>query len=108
MDLGQGKAEEIISYNQLLDFLEQDQFANDLSNDGLFKYRDIIGHQGPLKPGDPDYQGSSYNVQIEWETGEITYLPLRVIAKDDPITCAAYAKKHNLLQKEGWKQFRRY
>ena len=108
IEIGQEKAEEVISYNKLLDFIEQDNFANDLSNDGLFQYRDIIGHQGPLEPGDPDYQGSKYNVQVEWETGEITYVPLRLIAADDPVTCAAYAKKKDLLHLPGWKRFRRY
>ena len=53
----------------------------------LFKFRAIIGHQGPLAASDPDWKGSKYNVQVEWETGEITYKPL--IADDDPVTCAA-------------------
>ena len=35
---------------------------------------------------------SKYNVQVEWETGEITFEPLSIIAADDPVTCAAYAK----------------
>jgi len=26
-----------------------------------------MGHQGPLRQGDPHYAGSRYNVQIEWE-----------------------------------------
>ena len=34
---------------------------------------------------------------VEWETGEITKEPLSIIAQDDPVTCAAYAKQHNLL-----------
>ena len=34
---------------------------------------------------------------VEWETGEITEEPLPIIAVDDPVTCAAYAKKHLLL-----------
>ena len=34
---------------------------------------------------------------VEWETGEITVEPLSIIAQDDPVTCAAYAKEHNLL-----------
>ena len=34
---------------------------------------------------------------VEWETGEITKEPLSIIAADDPITCAAYVKEHNLL-----------
>ena len=35
---------------------------------------------------------------IEWETGEITFEPLSVIAADDPITCAAYAKEKKFIQ----------
>jgi hypothetical protein len=49
-----------------------------------------------------------YNVLVEWETGETTYEPLDMIASDDPVTCAEYAMKHNLLDTSGWKRFRRY
>ena len=59
----------------------------------LFKFRAIIGHQGPLLVSDPDWKGSKYNVQVEWETGEITFEPLSIVAADDPVTCAAYAKE---------------
>ena len=31
---------------------------------------------------------------------------LSIIAADDPVTCAAYAKEHNLLAVEGWHRFR--
>ena len=41
---------------------------------------DPQGHQGPLAASDPDWKGSKYNVQVEWETGEITYEPLSIIA----------------------------
>jgi hypothetical protein len=44
-------------------------------------------------------------VLVEWETGEITYEPLDLIASDDPVTCAEYAKKHNLLDIPGGKHF---
>ena len=71
----------------------------------LFKIRAIIGHQGPLKATDPDWKGSKYNVQVEWKTGEITFEHLSVIAVDDPVTCAAYAKQHDLLALEGWHRF---
>ena len=37
---------------------------------------------------------------------EIIYEPLSVIAADDPVTCAAYAKQHDLLAVEGWHRFR--
>ena len=76
LDIGNGKVEELISYNELLDYLETAQH-NDLGKDQeLFKFRAIIGHQGPLKATDPDWRGSKYNVQVEWETGEVTFEPL--------------------------------
>ena len=43
---------------------------------------------------------------IEWETGEVTSEPLKIIAADDPVTCAIYAKDHDLLDQPGWKQFK--
>ena len=72
----------------------------------LYKFRAIIGHQGPLLASDPDWKGSKNNVQVEWETGEITFEPLSIIAADDPVTCAAYAKENDLLALEGWRRFR--
>ena len=32
--------------------------------------------------------------------------PLPIITVDDPVTCAVYAKKHNLLNLPGWKRFK--
>ena len=72
----------------------------------LYRFRAIIGHQGPLIASDPDWKGSKYNVQVEWETGEITFEPLSIIAANDPVTCAAYAKENDLLALEGWCRFR--
>ena len=40
------------------------------------------------------------------ETGEITLDPLSVLAADDPITCAAYAKEKNLYNIDRWKRFK--
>jgi hypothetical protein len=45
-------------------------------------------------------------VLVEWENGEITTEPLLVIAADNPVTCAVYAREHDLLDVEGWKHFR--
>ena len=69
----------------------------------LYKFRARIGHEGPLKATDPNWKGSKYNGQIEWETGEITFEPLSVLAAADPITCAAYAKERNLYNLDAWK-----
>ena len=72
----------------------------------LDRFRAIIGHIGPLLASDPDWKGSKYNVQVEWESGEITFEPVSIIADDDPVTCAAYAKENGLLALEGWCRFR--
>ena len=54
LDNGNGKVEQLISYNQLLDHLDTAQ-DNCLGMDQeLFKFRSTIGHQGPLKATDPD------------------------------------------------------
>ena len=92
LDIGNGRVEELISYNQLFDHLETAQ-DNDLGMDQvLFKFRAIIGHQGSLKATDAESKGSKDNDQVEWETREVTFEPHSVIAADDPVTCAAYAK----------------
>ena len=106
LDIGNGKAEELISYNQLLQHLENAQDHDMGMDQELFKFRAIIRHQGPLLASDPDWKGSKYNVQVEWETGKITFEPLSIIAADDPVTCAAYAKENDLLALEGWRRFR--
>ena len=94
--------EEILSYNEILDKLESED-----GEDSIWKFKSLDAHQGPLKPGDPSYKGSRWNVRVRWESGETTYKPLSVIAKTDPVTCAIYAKENNLLELEGWKQFAR-
>ena len=76
--------------------------------DSLFKFRDIVAHQGPNESTDPNHKGSKYNVMVEWESGEVTYEPLTLISKDDQITCAVYTKKHDLLDTTGWKHLKRY
>jgi hypothetical protein len=65
-----------------------------------------VGHQGPLLQHDKDYNGSRFNLLVEWENGEITTEPLSVIAANNPVTCAVYAREHDLHDIEGWKHFR--
>ena len=99
--VGNDQAEEIITYNQMLEHISR----ND-DDAVVWKFKRITSHQGPLKPEHKDYNGSSYNVMVEWENGEITAEPLSIIAADDPVTCAIYAREHNLLDKPGWKHFK--
>ena len=74
--IGNGKLEEIISYNQLVNHLEAAANEDEEISDDLYKVRALIGHQGPLKPTDPNWKGCKYNVLVDWETGEKTYKPL--------------------------------
>ena len=97
------KCEEIVAHNDTVDFIEKDE-----TWDGVWKFREIQAHQGPLKPSDPNYKGSRYNVQILWETGEISWEPLTKKDKTgtydcDRVTVAIYAKAHGLLNTPGWK-----
>ena len=101
ISVGDDQFEEVITYNQLLDYIEKDPHKNI-----YWKFKRITAHQGPLNDKHPDYMGSKYNVMVEWENGEITSEPLSTIAADDPVTCAIYAKENGLLEQDGWKRFK--
>jgi len=94
--------EEILTYNEILNYIEQ----QDDDGTKVWKFRHITAHEGPLKPSDPSYKGSKYNVMIEWENGEVPSKPLTIIAADNPVTCAIYAKENGLLDLDGWKWFK--
>ena len=107
LKINKDQAEIIMSYNQLMDYVQKGTDAEE-DPDSLFKFKDIVAHQGPLESTDPDHKESKYKVMVDWESGEVTYEPLALISKDDPITCAVYAKKHDLLDTTGWKHLKRY
>ena len=107
LKINKDQTDEIMSYNQLMDYIQKGTDGEE-DPDLLFKFRDFVAHQGPLESIDPDQKGSKYNVMVEWESGEVTHEPLTLISKDDPITCAVYAKKHDLLDTTGWKHLKRY
>ena len=97
-----GEREEVIAYNDICDFIEQDW-----TWDGTWKFRKIHNHE-KVHPGHKRYMGSSFNVLVEWETGEISWQPLhtndkRGVYDTDPITIAIYARENNLIDTPGWK-----
>ena len=47
-----------------------------LTEDGVFNFQSIKEHRGSYSLSDPEYLGSSHNLLIEWEHGEITWEPL--------------------------------
>ena len=44
--------------------------------------------------------------KLNGRLGRLHLNPLSIIAADDPVTCAAYAKENDLLALEGWHRFR--
>ena len=101
--VGEEEFEEILSYNEVMDHIEKD----DTDGETFWKYKRISGHEGPLNKDHSSWKGDKWNVKVEWENGEISYEPLHIIAADDPVTCAVYAKDHGLLDTDGWKRFKR-
>jgi hypothetical protein len=88
-------ANDIYTYNQVLDFIERDNLDIESDMGQMYCFRRNSAHQGPLRTSDRDYNGSTYNILVEWESGETTYEPLDIIANDD-----------GFLDTPGWKPFR--
>ena len=61
LDVGQGRPQAIISYNQVFNYLEKES----QEDESLYKFRAITNHLVPLKKNDPNYNGSLYNVMVE-------------------------------------------
>ena len=96
--------DDLISYNQLI----EDKTDTSPLEDGFYRFKCIKDHKGPYTSSDPEYNGSSYNLLIEWEPGEQTWESLSNIIASDPYTCVVYAKEHNLLNTPGWKLLKRH
>ena len=99
--------DDLNSYKQLMEYLEDKTDTGPLE-DGLYRFKCIKDHKGPYTSSDPEYNGSNYNLLIEWEPGEQTWEPLSNIIASDPYTCAVYAKEHNLLNTPRWKLLKKH
>ena len=99
--------DDLNSYKQLMEYLEDKTDTGPLE-DGLYRFKCIKDHKVPYTSSDPEYNGSSYNLLIEWEPGEQTWEPLSNIIASDSYTCAVYAKEHNLLNTPGWKLLKKH
>jgi hypothetical protein len=53
------------------------------------------------------YKGSTWNILIEWSSGERSWEPLRNVATHLATDLAEYAEQHQLLNEDGWRQFKR-
>ena len=100
---GEDEYEEIIAYNELSDIIEQQHQAEADGEMDVWTFKDVLDHEGPIASTSPKYKGSLYNVMVHWEDGSKTWEPLNMIAKDDPVSLANYAKQNGLLEAPGWK-----
>ena len=64
--------DDLISHNQLMEYLEDRTDTGPLES-GFYRFKSIKNHKGPYTSSDPAYNGSSYNLLIERETGEQTW-----------------------------------
>ena len=71
-------------------------------------FHDIIGHAGPFTSKDPEFLGSRYNIRVKWDDYSETWEPTKNFTRDSPYALAEYARKHNLLDTDGWKTLKRY
>ena len=88
--------EEVVAYNDIVDYIEADE-----TQSGIWTYEELLAHQGPLHSSHKDYNGSKYNIQIRWSTGEVTWEPLENLAGPDRVCAAQYARDHDLLDEPG-------
>ena len=99
--LGGGAREDVMTYGQIVNALTK-QYERDYetmeNGERHWTFRTI---------GDHRKKGNTWEVLVNWDDGSATWEPLSVIAKDDPVTVAAYAKDNELLDTPGWKRLRR-
>ena len=95
--VGEKRFEEILTYNRMLAWVEQDQ-----DKDDFFRFEAILGHR--KKAG----AAGGWQVRVQWASGQVTWNDLVPTIEGDPVTVALYAKKHNLLDVPGWKNLKRY
>ena len=78
-----GQLDNLILHKQPMEYLEDKTDTGPLE-DGFFRFICIKDQKGPYTSSDPEYNGSCYNLLIEWETGEHTWEPLSNIIASDP------------------------
>lgn len=92
--VGEERFEEILTYNRMLDWCDHDK-----DKDDFYRILSISGHRRKSK---------EWEVLVNWASGQSTWHGMNQIFQDDPVTVSMYAKKHGLLDTEGWKRCKRY
>ena len=92
--------EEVLSYIQILEYLTTDD------KDNVWKFKDIIGYQGPLSQTHKDYKKSMYSLTILWENEETSIEPFSLIAANNSMSCDNNTRKNNLINLSRWKKLK--
>ena len=100
---GDNSWEDLVAYNKVLRLLE-----DNLEHKGIWTFKEIIGHQGPLHLKHKNYKGSLWNLQVKWSNGQVAWEPLYNLIKDDPVFTAIYTQKNGRLDNDGWKSLKPY
>ena len=103
---GDDEYQRIMEYNDICDIMEKQREADESGESEQYAFRAIVGHDGPLKPGNPKYNGSTWNLLVHWEDGSQTWEPMTILAKDDRVSVAKYGLDNDLLDKPGWKRLK--
>ena len=99
--VGNKRFEEIMTYNKMLQWCNQHRYS-----DEFYVIESIIGHR--QKRGRGGRRSNQWEVHVQWASGLSDWNDLNQIFADDPVTVSQYAKRNNLLEKEGWKRCKRY
>ena len=94
--------EDFLTYNKMLDHIKNSKY-DDLIE---WKFKSIESHEGSLHRYYHNYKGSTHNLIIEWENGEIANEPLNTIEADEPVSCTSHEKENNLLDQPEWTRFK--
>ena len=88
--------EERRSYNDLVNLIKK----TDDDGDNLWTFQDITGHK--------THPRHKWIVEVQWDNGESSWEPLRIMKESDPVTVARYADGKKLLDRHGWKWAKDY
>jgi hypothetical protein len=101
ISVNEDQYEEVSTCNELMDFIQKNK-----ENEGIiWHFHQLVGHQGQLLHSDPNYNGSTFNVLMEWENGEIMAEPSIISHSSRRSRVRCMQRNPTLFDTEGWKHF---
>jgi hypothetical protein len=69
------------SYPTMRDHLQRNEIDSSDLDEGMMRFKAITSHEGPLTTKHLYYKGSRYNLQVEWDNGDVTLLATSSVTK---------------------------